>query len=150
MVPPHFIVLDLNLSVHLVPAMLTRLFNGLTKRLGPSGEDAAAEYLKKQGYSILARNFKTKFGEVDLVAKDGKTICFVEVKTRKSLRAGFPEESVTLNKQWRLTRLALAYLKKYRLYDVPVRFDVVSILREEGGGTARIRLMKGAFEGVSV
>ena len=115
--------------------------------LGGKGETLAADLLRKNGYQILHRNIRSKFGEIDLVARNGKTLCFVEVKARSGLMFGFPEEGVSRQKQWRLSRLASWYLQRYRLLETPVRFDVVSILFDEKGTQARTRLIKGAFDG---
>ncbi len=90
----------------------------------------AAEYLKKQGYKILDRQFRTRFGEIDLVAMDGREIVFVEVKTRRSSVHGFPEEVVTETKLHRLETAAESYLKARALEGRPYRFDVVAILGE--------------------
>ncbi len=114
--------------------------------LGRRGEAVAARLLQDSGYRILGRNVKAKFGEIDLVAKEGSTLCFVEIKTRTSLRFGWPEEAVTPEKRWRLGRLASWYLKVHRLESVPVRFDVVSILFGSEGSPIRTRLIKAAFD----
>jgi putative endonuclease len=114
--------------------------------LGRRGEERAASILKANGYRILGRNVRSRFGEIDVVAREGGVLCIVEVKTRTGLSFGFPEESVTLQKQARLKRLALWYLQSRRLLESPVRFDVVSILLSEGGDVARSRLIKRAFE----
>jgi putative endonuclease len=97
------------------------------KELGRRGEEAAGAYLERIGFGILETNWRTKAGEVDIVARDGETLVLVEVKTRRSFKAGTPEESVSPTKQRRLGRLAAAYLQK--LGDEPggVRFDVVTI-----------------------
>ncbi|MBI3318922.1 MAG: YraN family protein [Candidatus Omnitrophica bacterium] len=113
--------------------------------LGKRGEAQALRYLAGQGYRILERNVRSRMGEIDCVARDGGILCFVEIKSRSSLRFGFPEEAVTLKKQWRIARLASSYLKRRGLKNLPVRFDVVSIL-EGPAGPCRIRLIKGAFE----
>ena len=83
--------------------------------LGQRGELAAARYLKRQGYVIVARSDRGRLGELDLVAIDKQTVVFVEVKTRRSHEAGHPTESITADKQRRLTRSALAYLKRFDL-----------------------------------
>ena len=115
-------------------------------KLGRQGEDCAAEFLKKNGYQIIGRNVRAKFGEIDLVAKEGQTLCFVEVKTGSDSKFGFPEERILFYKQQRLIRLAQWYLQRGRLGEIPVRFDVVSILLGPDGSPARTRLIKGAFE----
>ncbi len=96
-------------------------------RLGARGEAAAARYLRRQGYTIVARQARAGFGELDLVAVDRGVVVFVEVKTRRSDQAGHPAEAVDLRKQRRLARAALAFLRQHRLLEHPVRFDVVAI-----------------------
>lgn len=95
--------------------------------LGKSGEEAAAGFLKGKGYKILKKNFKTKLGEIDIVALDKDTLCFVEVKSRNSLRFGLPKEAVSVFKQRRICRAALSYLKENNNFDKKARFDVVSV-----------------------
>jgi putative endonuclease len=97
------------------------------KSLGERGEDAAAHFLKRRGYRILARRLDSPLGELDIVAVDGRTVVFVEVKTRQSTDAGHPAEAVDDNKQQRMTRAALAYLKANGLLEYSARFDVVAI-----------------------
>jgi putative endonuclease len=96
--------------------------------LGPRGEEAAARHLKRLGYHILARHCRSRLGELDLVAADGRTVVFVEVKTRRSTDAGLPAEAIDQDKQRRLTRAALAYLKAQGLLEHAARFDVVAIV----------------------
>ena len=98
------------------------------KSLGRRGEAAAARFLKKLGYKIVAYGSREGFGELDLVAVDGRTVVFVEVKTRDTLDTGHPTEAVDEAKQRQLTRLALAFLKRNGLLEYNSRFDVVSIL----------------------
>ena len=81
------------------------------KKLGTHGEDLAVEFLKRRGYRILHRNFKLKFGEIDIVAQEGDTVCFIEVKTKTTDQMGTPFEAITSFKQRKLSKLALAYLK---------------------------------------
>jgi putative endonuclease len=114
--------------------------------LGRQGEKRAASFLKKNGIRVLARGVANQFGEIDLVGLDGDTIVFVEVRTRRSLDAGHPAESVTAEKQGRLTRAALAFLKQNRLLDRRSRFDVVAILWPEGAKSPQIEHYKNAFE----
>lgn len=96
--------------------------------LGQRGEDAAAAYLERTGMTVVERNWRAKPGEVDIVALDGDTLVLCEVKTRKTVRAGTPEEAVTPAKQRRYKRLAEAYIQQAGLEKVSVRFDVISIL----------------------
>jgi len=114
------------------------------KRLGSEGESVALQFLKKQGYTIIQRNFKTQIGEIDIIAKDGETIVFVEVKTRKNDTFGAPYESVNTAKRQKMKNVALLYLKKQKK-ELPARFDVISIncLRN---GQKDIRHIRDAFE----
>jgi putative endonuclease len=97
------------------------------RQLGDHGEDLAATVLKQQGYKILERNYVTPLGEIDLIARQGKTVVIVEVKTRRGARFGAPQEGVHPGKQDRLRRLAEYYLKAKRLTGTTVRFDVVAV-----------------------
>jgi putative endonuclease len=114
--------------------------------LGDEGERLAARYLRRQGYKILARRYRTAMGEIDLIARDGACIVFVEVKTRRSDVAGRPHEAVDSCKQAQLTRLALACLKRYGLLEQPARFDVISIVWEGTGTEPQIVHYRNAFE----
>ena len=116
--------------------------------LGRRGERAAERFLRRQGYKIVARRERGRLGELDLVAVDGRTIVFVEVKTRASHDAGHPAESVGPEKQARLTRLALAYLKRHELLEYPARFDVLAITWPAGAKKPQIEHLKNAFEAV--
>ena len=91
------------------------------------GESLAAKHLKAHGYEILARNYRARRGEIDLIARDGEFIVFVEVKTRRSLKFGLPQAAVTLRKQRQISKVALAYLQFRNLMDAPCRFDVIAI-----------------------
>ncbi|MBM4273277.1 MAG: YraN family protein [Deltaproteobacteria bacterium] len=113
------------------------------RELGDQGEDLAAAALKKQGYKILERNYNTPLGEIDLIARHQGCLVFIEVKTRKSLRFGRPEEGVTAAKQRRLQRLADYYMKQKRLKEQPMRFDVVAITILDHGPD--LEIIKGAF-----
>ncbi len=114
--------------------------------LGQRGERAAARYLRWRGYKIVAAGDRTVLGELDLVAVDGRTVVFVEVKTRESHEAGHPVEAVDAAKQARLTRLALAYLKRHDLLECAARFDVIAITWPERAGKPRIEHFANAFE----
>jgi putative transposase len=113
------------------------------RQLGDHGEDLAAAALKQQGYKILERNFVTPLGEIDLIARQGKVLVVVEVKTRKSSRFGSPQEAVSLTKQQRLRRLADYYLKAKRLVGTPVRFDVVAVTL--AGAEPQVEIIPNAF-----
>lgn len=99
-----------------------------TRELGRIGEDLACGHLRGRGYEIVARGFKVMRGEIDIVARDGGTLVFVEVKTRADEDYGRPEESVTPAKQRQLRRLAQGYLMLQAAGEVPCRFDVVAII----------------------
>jgi putative endonuclease len=114
--------------------------------LGNEGERIAARYLKRQGYRILARRYRTALGEIDLIARDGACIVIVEVKTRRSDVAGLPHEAVDTYKQAQLTRLALAFLKQHGLLEQAARFDVVSIVWEDAAAEPQIVHYRNAFE----
>ncbi len=116
------------------------------KRLGNQGERAALRFLKQQGYSILARQFRTDLGELDIIALDRETVVFVEVKTRQSDAKGQPFEAVTRQKQSQLTRLASSFLKSHQLLDRPARFDVVSILWPDNKSEPEITHFQNAFD----
>jgi putative endonuclease len=115
-----------------------------TRDQGQRGEDIAWEYLKKRGYKILERNYRCRYGEIDLVAKDGETIVFVEVKSRRSAAFGEPEESVGVAKQKKISTVALCYLEEKHLHNHEARFDVVSILTTTG--EHKIVLIPDAFD----
>jgi len=113
--------------------------------LGKKGEDLAAAYLIRCGYSIVERNFKNNLGEIDIIAKDKDVWCFIEVKTRRTAQFGSPFEAITLRKQHKLVRVTESYLQYKKLTNVKVRFDCMAVFVEEQGD-AQIELIKGAFE----
>jgi putative endonuclease len=114
--------------------------------LGDRGEKAAEQYLKGQGLRILKRSLRSRRGELDLVALDGRQIVFVEVKTRLDHDAGHPVEAVGLDKQRKLTELALAFLKKHGLLDSPARFDIIAITWPADAKEPTIEHFRNAFE----
>ena len=99
---------------------------------GKRGELLAAEYLKQHGLKVVAQNFRCPIGEIDLIGRDGKTIVFVEVRSRSTANFGTPQESISLSKQRKLTHLAQWYLKKQGLEREPARFDVIAIIWRDG------------------
>lgn len=109
------------------------------RALGRSGEARASRFLESLGWRVLARGARGPFGELDIVAQDGDTVVFVEVKARTGRRAGSPEEAVDFRKQSRIVRCALAYVRDHRLEDRRLRFDVVAV---DGG---ELRHHRGAF-----
>lgn len=98
---------------------------------GKRSEIIAADYLKKQGYKILEVNYKNKIGEIDIIAKDGDYIVFVEVKARASQKFGHPLEAIDEIKQQKIHNIASIYLMKNKKYNSPCRFDAISILGVE-------------------
>lgn len=122
--------------------------NLFRKLLGDQGERAAIRYLRKQGFRILERQHRNSFGEIDIVAKQQSHVVFVEVKTRSSSDLGQPFEAVDQAKQQKITRAALAWLKKRRRLTMPSRFDVVSIVWPDQGGEPEIRHFRNAFEAI--
>ncbi len=114
------------------------------RELGVSGEEAAARYLRKKHFQVVGRGFRFHRGEIDIIAYEGDTLVFVEVKTRGDLECGWPEEAVTPAKQLQLRKVAEAFLAINRLENVPCRFDVLSLLREEDGGYS-VRHIRDAF-----
>ncbi len=94
---------------------------------GKTGEDLAVRHLETHGYRVLDRNFTTDVGEVDIFVTDEKTLIAVEVKSRLSLEYGTPAEAVGHEKIKKISQVTAQYIKKFRLFDVPVRFDVVEV-----------------------
>ncbi len=118
-------------------------FNTYKRKLGQRGEEVAADYLRQQGYTLLARNWRCPAGEVDIVAREGETLAFVEVRTRRAGgRLGTPEESVTPRKQARMVEVAQTYLQAAGLDDAAWRIDVVAIEVGGRGEVTRINLIR--------
>jgi putative endonuclease len=119
------------------------------RTLGQRGEWAAAKYLKRQGYKILAIGDRLKHrDELDIVASDSRTVVFVEVKTRTSQMQGHPAEAVDGFKQRKLTKLAVTFMKRHGLLEYSARFDVVAITWPENAKRPEIEHIKNAFEAV--
>ena len=117
-----------------------------TREAGDRGEAMAAEYLRENGYEILASQFRCRFGEIDLIAEKDGVLLFVEVKLRTNLRYGMPCEYVTAKKQEKLRAAALLYLSMHGL-DVPARFDVAEVYTDvcRSAGKTRIAYIENAF-----
>lgn len=111
-----------------------------TYRVGHEGEEQACEYLRSHGMKILARNYRYGREEIDIVARDGKTVVFIEVKYRANDRFGLPAEAVTVSKRRAIVHTAIAYLKQNGLLESSVRFDVAAIREDE------INYIKNAFD----
>ena len=114
------------------------------KRTGKRGEELAAAYLAEAGYRIVERNYRCLFGEIDIVAWEGETLVFAEVKSRRSEAYGTPQLAVGHEKQKKISRIALHYLSEKRLCRSPARFDVVAVMLLSQG--PRIELIRDAFE----
>jgi TIGR00252 family protein len=115
-----------------------------SKILGGQGENCAAAYLRKKGYRILEQNYSTHSGEIDIIAENGETLVFVEVKTRSSLRYGTPAEAVNFRKRNKIIQTASWYLRQRHMEHRPCRFDVIEIYAT--GGLWTVRQIEGAFE----
>ena len=112
--------------------------------LGKTGEDLACAELAQRGYKIIARRYRQRGGEIDIIAKDGATWVFVEVKARDSHEFGEAAEAVTPYKRRRIARLAMDYVMRHRLSNCPCRFDVVAIHFD--AGETRIEVFQNAFD----
>jgi putative endonuclease len=112
--------------------------------LGKTGEDLACRELERRGYAIVARRYRRRGGELDIIARDGATLVFVEVKARGDRAFGEAAEAVTRHKRRRIAQLALDYMMRHRLSDCPCRFDVVAIHFDSG--TPVIEVLQGAFD----
>ena len=119
----------------------------MSRSVGTWGEAQVANYLRKNRYRLVAHSYHCRFGEIDLIAMDGKTLCFVEVKTRSNLSMGLPREYVTPAKQRRIKKTALFYLAAHDL-DCPARFDVAEVYAEKPGDKngVRIEYLEDAFQ----
>lgn len=117
------------------------------KNFGDSAERVAALHLEQHGYRILARNVRTRAGELDLIAEDADGLAFVEVKARRGRAYGAPEEAITPRKQLQLVKLADAFIAEHAVYaDRPWRIDVVAIELDRAGKLARVEVIKNAVQ----
>ncbi len=112
--------------------------------LGRRGEDLALEALKKLGYETISRNYRCKLGEVDLIARDGDTLVFVEIKTRRAKDTGGAKEAVSQRKRRQLSKVAMHYMKAEKCLDQRARFDVVAVSLWDG--PPKVEVIKDAFE----
>jgi putative endonuclease len=112
--------------------------------LGEWGEALAFEKIKRLGYTHIIKNYRCRLGEVDLVAKDGDVLVFIEIKTRRGQPLGFAKEAVNARKRRQLSKVALNYMKTNDCCDVSARFDVVAV--SVGGGSPQIEVIKNAFD----
>jgi putative endonuclease len=114
------------------------------QKFGEQGETLAAKRLKKAGYKIIETNYRTRLGEIDIIAKDKDTIVFVEVKSRRSVNFGNPKQAVTLRKQKKISMVALYYLKTTGQSNAKARFDVVTVISSQD--RPQVEIIKNAFE----
>ncbi len=115
-----------------------------SKSLGFEGEELAEKFLEKLGYKILEKNYRTKFGEIDLIGIDGDAVAFIEVKLRSGKRYGNPSEAIDHKKRSQIGRVALHFLSRKRMNNFICRFDTVSLLPAEKGNY-ECELIKDAF-----
>ena len=115
--------------------------------LGKTGEGIAVAHVRKLGYRILARNYRRRFGEIDIIAKDGDTLVFIEVKTRKTQNYGTPFEALTLHKQQQISKVALDYMTQKKVENCNIRFDVVAVLMDKEGRQT-VEVLPNAFDAV--
>lgn len=113
------------------------------QRLGQKSESIATQYLKRCNYRIVEQNYRTKLGEIDIIARDGDTIVFVEVRARNSVHFGHPKESITFRKMKTISKTALLYLKQNSMLTNRARFDVLTVTGR--GKERKIELFKNAF-----
>jgi|Wag4MinimDraft_12_1082652.scaffolds.fasta_scaffold00024_18 putative endonuclease len=109
------------------------------RRKGNAGEQKAAAFLKKEGYQIIEKNYRTPFGEIDIIALQNETLVFIEVKSRSSRQFGTGAESVDRRKQYKIIKSAQVYIKKFYQHEQKCRFDVISI------DSGKISHIKNAF-----
>jgi len=112
---------------------------------GSQFENLAAAYLQQQGVNIIASNYTTRAGEVDLIGRVGTTLIFCEVRYRQNSRHGSPLESITLSKQKKIIRAASHYLQTTQQWHLDVRFDAIAISDHPDNGTPQIEWIKSAF-----
>lgn len=110
------------------------------KQKGYLAEKNASDFLLKKGYNILFKNYQTRYGEIDIIAKKDTYICFIEVKYRKNINKGYPREAVNLKKQEKIKNTAILYITENNLQNIDFRFDVIEILKDN------ITHIKNAFQ----
>jgi putative endonuclease len=113
--------------------------------LGAGGEDIALAFLKKNHFKLVVKNYRCRYGEIDIIARDpGNVLCFIEVKTRSSRSHGTPQEAVTLKKQGQIAKAAMEFIQRYKLENSPARFDVVAVTLLPAGHS--VDFIQNAFE----
>ncbi|MBU4047909.1 YraN family protein [bacterium] len=113
--------------------------------IGKFGEDIASKYLEERGYKIKERNYRTFLGEIDIISEYKGNIIFVEVKTRRSDKFGYPEEAINFNKQRKIIKNALCYLAKYNLWEKNYCFDVILVSISNHKDVKRLKHIRNAF-----
>lgn len=113
--------------------------------IGHSYENKGIDYLKSLGFKILERNFRTRYGEIDIIASEKRFLVFIEIKFRSSNIFGLPQESVNSHKQYRIIKSALSYLKIKKILNANIRFDVLAI----GPKSQDFELIRSAFDSPS-
>lgn len=109
----------------------------MRQQVGQKGEEAACEYLKERGYTIIETNYRCKLGEIDIIARDGAMVVIVEVRTKTGLAFGRPEESINQEKAKKLHRLALQYIQSHYHQEMPSRIDLVAVILERNSGRVK-------------
>ncbi len=114
------------------------------RQIGGSTEQLACDHIRSSGGEILFKNFTSRYGEIDIIARDGRYLCFIEVKFRKDSSFGTPEEAVSFQKQKKICKVSKFYLyKRYKSFDIPIRYDVIAISPKDG--MLSFRWIKDAF-----
>jgi putative endonuclease len=112
--------------------------------LGEQGESLAVRALEREGYAVLARRYRTRLGEIDIIARDGRCLVFIEVKARQHHRCGRPDEQITARKQRKIVAIARVFLARTHVRAESCRFDVVSVSLD--GGHPRVEIIRNAFD----
>jgi len=120
--------------------------HSLNKETGDLGEEISENFLLESGYTILDKNFRCNIGEIDIIAREGNYICFIEVKTRYGDLFGRPCEAVTFSKQQKISKVAQIYIMKKRLYKFYFRFDVIEVILNKDDDSYSIKFIKNAFQ----
>ncbi len=115
------------------------------QNLGKTGETIASNFLEKNGYTIVTKNYRRKFGEIDIIARDRDYLVFIEVKTRTGTSHGHPLEAITLRKQRQISKVAQCYLAENNLFNRAARFDVVSVILSKND-QIHIEIIPNAFD----
>jgi len=115
------------------------------QNLGETGEAIASAFLEKNGYTILAQNYRCRFGEIDIIARESDYLVFVEVKTRTGVSHGHPLDAVTFKKQKQISKVAQYYLAEKNLFDTAARFDVVSVILSKNS-PVNVEVVTNAFD----